>query len=43
MHDELPEVEKEGSLYISEEEWIADTAEEGMLNEYWEKGETEHM
>ena len=43
MHDELPEVEKEGSLYISEEEWIADTAEECMLSEYWEKGETEHM
>ena len=43
MHDELPEVEKEGSLYISEEEWIADTAEECMLNEYWEKGETKHI
>ena len=43
MHDELPEVEKGGVLYISEEEWIADTAEECMLNEYWEKGETEHI
>lgn len=43
MHDVLPEVEKEGSLYISEEEWIADTAEECMLNEYWEKGETGYM
>ena len=43
MHDELPEVEKEGFLCISEEEWIADTAEECMLNEYWEKGETEHI
>ena len=40
MHDELPEVEKEGSLSISEEEWVADTAEECMLNEYLGNCET---
>ena len=40
MHDELPEVEKERFLCISEEEWIADTAEECMLNEYLGNCET---
>ena len=43
MHDELPEVEKERFLCISEEEWIDDTAEGFLLSEYWEEGETEHI
>ena len=43
MHDQLPEVEKEGFLCISEEEWIDDMPEEYLLSEYLKKGETEHM
>ena len=43
MHDKLPEVEKEGFLCISEEEWNDDIPEEYLLSECLEKGETEHM
>ena len=43
MHDQLPEVEKEGFLCISEEEWIDDSAGYCLLSEYLEKGESEHM
>lgn len=43
MHDKLPEVEKEGALYISEEEWNDNLADVCLLCEYLEKGETEHM
>lgn len=43
MHDKLPEVEKEGFLCISEEEWNDDILEEYLLSECLEKGETEHM
>lgn len=43
MHDKLSEVEKEGYLCISEEEWIDDSAGYCLLSEYLEKGESEHM
>ncbi|WP_072526020.1 LPD28 domain-containing protein [Clostridium sp. Marseille-P3244] len=43
MHDKLPEVEKEGFLCISEEEWIDDIPEEYLQSEYLEKGGAEHM
>ena len=43
MCDELSEVEKEGFLCISEEEWNDDIPEEYLLSECLEKGETEHM
>ena len=43
MRDKLSEVEKEGYLYISEEDWIDDSAGDYLLSEYLEKGESEHM
>ena len=36
-------LEKEGYLCISEEEWIDDSAGYCLLSEYLEKGESEHM
>lgn len=38
MKDALEEVEKEGFLCVSGEEWIVDSAEECLLSEYLEKG-----
>lgn len=43
MRDKLSEVEKEGYLCISEEDWIDDSAGDYLLSEYLEKGESEHM
>lgn len=43
MRDKLSEIEKEGYLCISEEDWIDDSAGYYLLSEYLEKGETEHM
>ena len=43
MRDKLSEIEKEGYLYISEEDWIDDSAGYYLLSEYLEKGESEHM
>lgn len=43
MRDKLSEVEKEGYLYISEEDWIDDSEGYYLLSEYLEKGESEHM
>ena len=43
MRDKLSEIEKEGYLYISEEDWIDDSAGYYLLSEYLEKGDSEHM
>lgn len=43
MCDRLSEVEKEGYLCISEEDWVDNSAGYYLLNEYLEKGEAEHI
>ena len=43
MLDKLPEVEEEGYLCIDEEEWTDGMSEGYLLNDYLEKGETEHI
>lgn len=43
MRDKLSEVEKEGYLCISEEDWLDDSAGDYLLSEYLEKREAEHI
>lgn len=42
MKDALEEVEKM-DFYVSVKKWIVVSAEDCLLGEYWEEGETEHI